>query len=88
MIELKKSELQGIVKGLEALSTLSKEIDQKLPAEIREMSPQMENDNYGTGDTTKRSSLSHVIKNLDVLDNLTEKSDALIIGIETVCKTL
>jgi hypothetical protein len=88
MIELKKPALENLIKDLKALSALSNEIDQKLTREVLEMSPQLINDNYGTGDVTKSSRMYQVTGNADILDEIREIADVLVTGIEEVLKTV
>lgn len=86
MIQLKTTDLQGLVKDLKTVSELAKQIDGKLTGEIHDMSSQLEADNYGTNNSTKKPLLSNLIKKMDVPDKLSETCEALIGGIEAVIK--
>lgn len=82
MLQLNKTDLDGLVKDLAVIKELSNQIDSKLSLEINQMTPQLEADNFGTEEYSKKEKLKKLIGMMDMLDRLKEVSEALIDSIK------
>jgi hypothetical protein len=88
MIQLNPNELTKLTNELKTFSAFCVNADNEISKVIREMQPQLSNDNLGGSGHIKSSHMSHLLKNLDSLDKVKSYTDGLISGIEEVQKGL
>jgi hypothetical protein len=86
MIQLDPNELTKLTNELKTFSAFCVNADNEISKVIRELQPQLSNDNLGTNGHIKNTDMKHLLENLDSLDKVKSYSDGLISGIEEVQK--
>lgn len=76
MLKLTRSELEEISKNLKEFSELAAKTDQGLTDTLKWISPKLANDNLGS-DNAKQPEFNRLIDNIDTLDNMIDRADAL-----------
>lgn len=88
MIQLNPNELTELTNNLKIFGAFCVNADSEISKVIREMQPQLSNDNLGTNGHIKNTDMKFILENLDYLDKLKGYTDGLIIGIEEIQKGL
>lgn len=86
MIQLDPNELTKLTNDLKVFSAFCVNADNEISKVVREIQPQLSNDNLGTNGHIKNTNMKFILENLDSLDKVKEYTDGLIKGIEEVQK--